>query len=65
MHGRVCSMFQPAVHVPPFYTVSVTATNVVGEGHIMTTSQLIRKPKLNEASIIVAIFHESQMIKMG
>ena len=63
--GGVCQhMFNvPTSSVTPFYTVSVTATNVVGEGH-MTTSQPIRKPKLNEASIIVAILHESQMIEM-
>ena len=62
-NGGVCEhMFNvPTSSVPLFYTVSVTATNVVGEGH-MTTSQPIRKPKLNEASIIV---HESQMIEMG
>ena len=42
--GQVCEhvFIAPTSSVPLSYTVSMTATNVVGEG-LATTSQLIRK----------------------
>ena len=62
--GGVCEhVFNiPTSNVPPSYTVTAFATNVVGGGP-RNTSQPIRESKVE--CIQVALVHESHLIEMG